>query len=469
MLRTRLCQRLPFKLETFRPFYLSASASNRVHTVNFAPSSQHGLEYSEPVHQLFAEPHDSLCGEKLSACSNTGFHVQSITPFPFDDVATQESQDSTTRVHVLDQWRHLLDSLKTIVDSFHSAQTTIQEVTAVRQVLERHHLVKFLLKPFSYTADVVIDVGEPRNSYHPHTNQVDDFLPKIDFSDVGKAGLEEYESLGSAKCRLHAQSSLISRLEQESLRAASVLSSGAWKAARARPESASTRCDAFDLTWSDCTASALFGAANLRPCRAKENRENGDRDPNSRDRDRPNRDQLSAVQDHMAENLPKLFVKFHSYDIYTNDVIFENNWYLGQSYATAGVTAYALEIAKLRLFVHLRYANVRMQLLKTTTNDAEGAVQVRWRIMGIPQVKAVMFWKFLPWSDRSSTAVDSEWLDGFSTFFVNGSGLIYKHRMDRVIPDEGPELKNGSTVLEKIASSMASPVAAAAAAAATYD
>lgn len=238
--------------------------------------------------------------------------MQSITPFPFGEVAAHESQDSTTRVHVLDQWRHLLDSLKTIVDSFHSAQTTIQEVTAVRQVLERHHLVKFLVKPYSYTADVVIDVGEPRNSYHPHANQIDDFLPKVDFfSGVEKAGRsEEYEkSLGSAKCRLHTQSSLIGRLEQESLRAASVLSSGAWKAAW--PESASARHDPFDLTWTDCSDPALFGAANLRLCQAKGNRENGDRDPNSQDRDRPNRDQLSAVQDHMAENVgwPSIYLQ----------------------------------------------------------------------------------------------------------------------------------------------------------------
>lgn len=273
------------------------------------PSSQHGLKYSESIHHLLTEPHDSLCGEKLSACiNNIGFHVQSITPYHFDDIAAHDAQDS---VHVLDQWRHLLDSLKTIVDSFHSTRTTIQEVTAVRQVLERHHLVKFLVKPYSYTADVVIDVGEPWSSYH-HANQIDNVLPKIDFSGVVKEAGLEYESLGLVKCRSDTESSLISRLEQESLRAASVLSSGTWKAS-ARPENASTRCDNFDLTWTDCS---LFAAANVRLCQTKDNKENGDRDLNSRDRDRPNRDQLSAVQDHMAENVGCPSISWQHFEIY---------------------------------------------------------------------------------------------------------------------------------------------------------
>lgn len=73
-----------------------------------------------------------------------------------------------------------------------------------------------------------------------------------------------------------------------------------------------------------------------------------------------------------------------------------------------GTLSYALEIAKLRLFVHLRYANVKLQLLKSTTHEGDGTVRIRWRISGIPQAKAIMFWKFLPWASKASMAENFE-------------------------------------------------------------
>lgn len=73
----------------------------------------------------------------------------------------------------------------------------------------------------------------------------------------------------------------------------------------------------------------------------------------------------------------------------------------------SGRLAYTLEVAKLRLFVHLRLANVRVQLLKTTIHTDDGTVRVRWRVSGISQARAIMFWNFLPWS-KSASATDQE-------------------------------------------------------------
>jgi len=62
---------------------------------------------------------------------------------------------------------------------------------------------------------------------------------------------------------------------------------------------------------------------------------------------------------------------------------------------------YSLEIARLRFFLHVRLANVRIQLLKTTAHPEDGTVHVRWRVVGIPVTRAVMFWKFLPFTKRT--------------------------------------------------------------------
>ena len=67
-----------------------------------------------------------------------------------------------------------------------------------------------------------------------------------------------------------------------------------------------------------------------------------------------------------------------------------------------GQMMYSLEIARLRFFVHVRLANVRVQLLKTTAHPDNGTVRVRWRVAGIPVTHAVKFWNYLPWLKRGT-------------------------------------------------------------------
>ena len=41
-----------------------------------------------------------------------------------------------------------------------------------------------------------------------------------------------------------------------------------------------------------------------------------------------------------------------------------------------GLSAYVKEMAKLRIYAYLKYANVRFFVLKSTVNEARGTVQV---------------------------------------------------------------------------------------------
>jgi len=67
-------------------------------------------------------------------------------------------------------------------------------------------------------------------------------------------------------------------------------------------------------------------------------------------------------------------------------------------------------------------------------------VVLRWRLAGLPQIKAFMFWKFVPFRIKSKGREESEWIEGLSTFYVNADGFISKHRLDRMIPDKGGEV-----------------------------
>jgi len=150
----------------------------------------------------------------------------------------------------------------------------------------------------------------------------------------------------------------------------------------------------------------------------------------------PNLDQLTNVKEFLIDQFPQILSKAHEYRIYTKDMVFENNWNIQSPRRTVGCTAYAWSIVKARFFVHGRYAKVKIFILNASIDSQKGCVQMRWRISGLPQVRAFMFWKFQPFQFRKKAEVDSEWLDGLSTLYVNNRGFIYRHVLDRVIPDE---------------------------------
>ena len=74
-----------------------------------------------------------------------------------------------------------------------------------------------------------------------------------------------------------------------------------------------------------------------------------------------------------------------------------------------GLSQYAYRISLLRMSAVMKYANVRMGVLKITWHEEDGTVRVRWRISGVPQLRAFMFWKFLPWNYKKALNNESEY------------------------------------------------------------
>lgn len=112
---------------------------------------------------------------------------------------------------------------------------------------------------------------------------------------------------------------------------------------------------------------------------------------------------------------------------------------------------YIKQIALLRTIGHLKFAYVKLEILKITQHSEDSSVKVRWRIRGISGLKVmVLFWKYKLWNinelfDKTESYVlilkmdyfflkitNFRWYDGFSTFYVNGDGLIIKHIADKV-------------------------------------
>lgn len=151
--------------------------------------------------------------------------------------------------------------------------------------------------------------------------------------------------------------------------------------------------------------------------------------------EKPTKEQQQHVYETLKNTLPKLFVQPMDYTIYHQQIIFENNI---RGTITQGLLPYVCQIAAVRVVGHLKFAFVKMDVLKITLHVKEKTVKVRWRIRGISGWKVFLyFWKYKIWNMKGVMEEFQEtWYDGFSIYFIGEDGKVIKHIVDKVMPDE---------------------------------
>ncbi|XP_039311461.1 uncharacterized protein LOC105198313 [Solenopsis invicta] len=165
---------------------------------------------------------------------------------------------------------------------------------------------------------------------------------------------------------------------------------------------------------------------------------------------KPSQEQLQSIVDCLSQDLPKLFVKPLNFSIYTKDLIFINNF---RGVTTRGLMNYAKQVILLRIIGHIKFAHVKFDIIKITMHPENDTVQVRWRIRGVTGWKVFsMFWKYKVWKIQDAISTNQEvWYDGFSTFYVNADGKIYKHITDKMMPDQDTVTKKDLRIAPKLA------------------
>jgi len=157
----------------------------------------------------------------------------------------------------------------------------------------------------------------------------------------------------------------------------------------------------------------------------------------SPDNNQNNLDKLNHSFEILRQTLPKLFVQPLDYSIYSPNLIFENNI---RGTRTIGLYHYIKQIALLRTVGHLKYAYVKLELLKITKHPEDMTIKIRWRIRGVSGLKVMFqFWKYKLWKIRDIFEDQEAWYDGFSIMYLGEDGLIQKHVADKVMPDEDKE------------------------------
>ncbi|KAM7341786.1 uncharacterized protein C6orf136 homolog isoform 2-T2 [Cochliomyia hominivorax] len=147
----------------------------------------------------------------------------------------------------------------------------------------------------------------------------------------------------------------------------------------------------------------------------------------------------------LSDTLPKLFIQPLDYSIYSPNLEFQNN-ITGKH--TIGLYHYVKQIALLRTVGHLKYAYVKMEVLKITKHPEDFTIKIRWRVRGISGLKVMLnFWKYKLWDLKGVFDSQESWYDGFSICYLGDNGLIYKHVVDKVMPDQNQEVVESGTLV----------------------
>ncbi|XP_076282062.1 uncharacterized protein C6orf136 homolog isoform X2 [Lasioglossum baleicum] len=166
---------------------------------------------------------------------------------------------------------------------------------------------------------------------------------------------------------------------------------------------------------------------------------------------KPTEAQLKHIFNTLREDLPNVFVRTLNYTIYTQDMVFVNNF---KGIVTTGVHNYVKQVLWMRFFGHIKFAYVKLEILKITMHPEDSSIKVRWRIVGISGTRIFLtFWMIKAWNIKNHTQQDSEgWYDGFSTFYVNNDGKVFRHVADKMMPDQ-------SNLMEKLKTPVAAKLA----------
>nr|XP_049698792.1 uncharacterized protein LOC110374652 [Helicoverpa armigera] len=149
---------------------------------------------------------------------------------------------------------------------------------------------------------------------------------------------------------------------------------------------------------------------------------------------KPNEEQLMKVYYTLSDTMPNLFVKPLDYSIYHPNMVFVNNI---RGTTSVGLFHYVKQVALLRTVGHLKFAYVKLEVMKITAHPEDSSIKMRWRIKGISGLKVFfMFWKYKLWNMKEVFQDQELWYDGFSTFYVGADGLVQKHIVDKVMPDQ---------------------------------
>ncbi|XP_051852135.1 uncharacterized protein C6orf136 homolog [Antechinus flavipes] len=140
---------------------------------------------------------------------------------------------------------------------------------------------------------------------------------------------------------------------------------------------------------------------------------------------------LAVMHEKLRQELPNLFLRSHDYNLYSSDVEFINEIL---NIRTKGRTWYILSLTLCRFLAWNYFAQLQLEVLRLSQHPEDWTLQARWRLVGLPT--HLLFLRFY----RRDKDELYRTYDAYSTFYLNSEGLIYRHRLDKLMPSHSPPM-----------------------------
>ncbi|XP_058148876.1 uncharacterized protein C6orf136 homolog isoform X3 [Dasypus novemcinctus] len=138
---------------------------------------------------------------------------------------------------------------------------------------------------------------------------------------------------------------------------------------------------------------------------------------------------LAVMYERLRHELPTLLLHSHDYTLYSADVEFINEVL---RLRTKGRAWYVLSLTLCRFMAWNYFAQLRLEVLQLTRHPENWTLQARWRLVGLP-----VHMLFLRFYKRDKDELYRTY-DAYSTFYLNSSGLICRHHLDKLMPSHSP-------------------------------
>ncbi|MFH4981851.1 hypothetical protein AB6A40_008560 [Gnathostoma spinigerum] len=146
--------------------------------------------------------------------------------------------------------------------------------------------------------------------------------------------------------------------------------------------------------------------------------------------ERPQMYQLDHVRKRIEFTVPLMFRTRLDYTFYRSDVICED---LILNMHKEGLPQLMNHLGAISVIGQFCFPHIEMEILNLLPELGSGTVRLRWRVKHISLLRALINPRMFSYSYRIKHL---HWFDGYSIFFVDGEGLVYKLRIQKVMRDE---------------------------------
>ncbi|CAG5116698.1 unnamed protein product, partial [Candidula unifasciata] len=136
------------------------------------------------------------------------------------------------------------------------------------------------------------------------------------------------------------------------------------------------------------------------------------------------KEKMNQMTRHVSNLVYKLFSGQYNYRALHKNVVLENCLF-GKKKKSVGVLSYAIVLLKLRLRIHSQFTGTSVEIENVRFLE-DGVIRIRWRLKAVSQTSLLKALKLI--------AINADSIEACSYFHVDESGIVKKHRIEKVMP-----------------------------------